>query len=195
MRKRFSHYSLIFGLAALLPACQPTAPREGDLLFHVTPTANNITAVTPAQIDHVAICLGNDSVVEAIPGNGVVLSSIQSLRHQEGHYIIGRVSLADSRSSIANARRYIGCRYDSLFLPNDTAIYCSELVQLSYVTKKGDRLFEPIPMSFHDASGRVTKFWQQFYARRGMSVPEGWPGSNPAEMSQRKVVRILGRLR
>lgn len=63
------------------------------------------------------------------------------------------------------------------------------------VDKDGYRLLSPIPMSFHDASGQITPYWQQFYKEHGMEVPEGWPGSNPGELSQRQEVRIKGRLR
>ena len=110
--------------------------RPGDLLFHVPAVANQITDVTPAMIDHVAIVLTKDSVIEA-KHRGVVTTPTDSLRRQDGYYIIG---------------------------------------------------------SFHDRTGRITDYWTQFYAQRGMTVPEGQPGTNPAELSKRKAVRIVGRL-
>jgi len=68
-------------------------------------------------------------------------------------------------------------------------------VQLSYLDHQGKPLFSTIPMSFHDASGRITDYWIQFYARHQMAVPEGKPGSNPGELSRRPSVRIVGRLK
>ena len=168
--------------------------KPADLLFHVTETANQITDVTPDMIDHVAIVISEDSVIEA-KHRGVVTTPMDSLRQQEGYYIIGRVRKADRRRSLANARQYLGRRYDFVFLPDNDDIYCSELVQLSLVDKRGQPLFTTIPMSFHDATGRITDYWTQFYARRGMAVPEGQPGTNPAELSKRKAVKIIGRLR
>ena len=167
--------------------------RQGDLLFHVPAVENQITDVTPAMIDHVAIVLTKDSVIEA-KHRGVVTTPIDSLRRQDGYYIIGRVRKADRIRSLANARRYLGRRYDFVFLPDNDDIYCSELVQLSFVDKKGRPLFTTIPMSFHDRTGRITDYWTAFYAQRGMTVPEGQPGTNPAELSKRKAVRIVGRL-
>ena len=165
-----------------------------DLLFHVSPTANAITEVTPGMIDHVAIVLSPDSVIEATH-RGVVVTPIDSMR-SEGYFLVGRVrSRIDPRQTLRNARSYLGRSYDFVFLPDNDAIYCSELVQLSYVDKKGRQIFSTVPMSFHDQSGRVTAYWQHFYAERGMRVPEGLPGTNPAELSQRRQVRILGRLR
>ena len=87
----------------------------------------------------------------------------------------------------------VGKPYDDLYLPGDSTIYCSELVQLNYVTPSGGLVFEPVPMSFHDETGQVTDYWKEFYGRCGMSVPEGEPGSNPGEMSSRPQVTIIGR--
>ena len=176
----------------LLASCQSLS--TGDLLFHVVKKGNAITDVTPGMIDHVAIVLSKDSVIEAV-STGVKTTPLDSLRQQEGYYIIGKVRGADPILSVANARRYLGRPYDRLYLPDNDAIYCSELVLFSMVDKEGHRLLSPIPMSFHDASGRITPYWQQFYKEQGMEVPEGWPGSNQGELSKRKMVRIKGRLR
>ena len=175
--------------------CQTQPFTRGDLLFHVVASGNAITDVTPGMIDHVAICLGADSVVEAIPHKGVVVTPIDTLRQREaGYYIIGKVRKADRQASVSRARRYLGRRYDALFLADNEDIYCSELVQLSFVNRKGEPLFAPIPMSFHDATGRITPYWQQFYEQRGLSVPEGQPGTNPGELSRRQCIRLTGRL-
>ena len=184
--------AIVIGLVAT--SCQTYSLKSGDLLFHVVSQGNAITDVTPGMIDHVAIVTERDSVIEAV-GKGVKMTPIDSLRQQDGHYLVGRVKGIDSKQSIANAKHYLGRPYDRLYLPDNDAIYCSELVQLSFVDKHGKRLFSPIPMSFHDASGHITPYWQQFYEEQGMEVPEGWPGSNPGELSKRREVRIKGRLR
>ena len=166
----------------------------GDLLFHVVSQGNAITDVTPGMIDHVAIVMSPDSVIEAV-GKGVKTTPIDSLRQQDGYYLMARVKGADSKQSLRNALQYLGRPYDRLYLPDNDAIYCSELVQLSFVDKHGKRLFSPIPMSFHDATGRITDYWRQFYAKHQLEVPEGEPGTNPGELSQRREIRIKGRLR
>ena len=145
------------------------------------------------MIDHVAIVVSKDSVIEAV-GRGVKTTPLDSLRNQEGFYLVGRVKRANRKRSLDNARRYLGRKYDYLYLPDNEDIYCSELVQLAYVNKKGQPLFTTIPMSFHDQSGRITDYWTQFYAERGLEVPEGQPGTNPGELSQRSLVSIIGRL-
>lgn len=176
----------------LVISCTPR-PAEGLLLFHVADSGNAITDVTPGMIDHVAVCTGRDSVIEAI-GRGVTITPLDSLlQREDGYFLLARVKGADKRTSVANCRRYLGRPYDRLYLKDNDAIYCSELVQLSFVDKKGQRIFTPVPMSFHDATGQVTDYWQQFYRQHNMEVPEGQPGTNPAEMSKRTNVRISGR--
>jgi hypothetical protein len=71
---------------------------------------------------------------------------------------------------------------------------------LFHVTKTGNAITDVTPgMIDHVAivisEGQITPYWQQFYKEHGMEVPEGWPGSNPGELSQRQEVRIKGRLR
>lgn len=188
-------YADIFMTIALaLTSCQTYSLQQGDLLFHVTSQPNAITDVTPAMIDHVAIVLSKDSVIEAV-SRGVVITPIDSLRHHEGYYLVARVKKANYKRSVENARHYLGRPYDTLYLPDNDAIYCSELVQFSYVDKHGNLLFQPVPMSFHDTTGHITPYWQQFYAEHDMHVPEGEPGTNPAELSRRQAIRLIGPLK
>ena len=169
---------------------------EGDLIFVAQPQDNAITQVTQGidslAIDHVAIMhrIGGEKgplyALEAIPRLGVVLTPIDSLvtREQGATFVLQRVEDVDATSSVRKALRYVGLPYDDLFLPGDSAIYCSELVQISYVDRQGRVLFDTIPMSFHDGTGRITDYWTDFYRQRGMTVPEGLPGTNPGQLSR-----------
>lgn len=177
------------GTAFLMASCNTCRLQPGDLLFHVAEKSNAITDVTPGMIDHVAIVISKDSVIEAV-GRGVVTTPLDSLLAQPGRYVLGKVSKANRRQSVRNARQYLGRSYDYLYLPDNADIYCSELVEFSFVDRRGQKLFQPIPMSFHDSTGTVTDYWKKFYARHGMDVPEGKPGTNPGELSQRKEVRL-----
>ena len=99
---------------ACCTACQTL--HRGDLLFHLPAASNHITAVTQGTADHVAIALGGDSVLEAIPGKGVVVSRLRTvLRRESGSYVRGIVRNIDTERSISNARRFIGRPYDSVF--------------------------------------------------------------------------------
>jgi hypothetical protein len=61
----------------------------------------------------------------------------------------------------------------------------------NYLDAEGQLVFKPIPMSFHDKTGKVTRFWKDYYARKGLQVPEGCPGSNPGDLSRSPKLRFL----
>ncbi len=193
--------------------------KNGDLLFVVNGNGNNITNVTKGVkglgIDHVAI-FADGHIIEAIPEYGVVENPLDSflvrLTEKEA-VLVGRVRGLAVKASVDNARGFVGFPYDDIFMPSDSAIYCSELVQKSFVfmdrcggvDSVGDQygnvggspqaVFSTIPMSFHDSTGNVTEFWTNFYVSRGLSVPEGAPGTNPGQFSRDNNVKLLGYLR
>lgn len=173
---------------------------EGDLLFCVSPDGNAITDVTAGidgrRIDHVAIVHHEKDATFALEAvhRGVVLTPMDSfLLHRDSLVLVGR--LRDTVGVVASVQRalaFLGRPYDFFFMPDDSAFYCSELVQKCYRDAAGELVFPPIPMSFHDKTGKVTPYWKEYYARHGMEVPEGWPGSNPGQLSRSDKVCILG---
>ena len=181
---------------------------EGDLLFCCSEAPNAITRVTSGvealPIDHVGIVhrIGGDDgplfVIEAIQPM-VCLTPIDTFLCRNTNasvpqVVVGRVNVDfDVRQSVRRCLMLVGKPYDDLYLPGDSAVYCSELVQMNYVTPAGQAVFGTIPMSFHDSTGRVLDEWVDFYSRRGMAVPEGAPGTNPGELSRRDEVTIIGK--
>ena len=171
--------------------------RDGDLLFVVVEKENPITEVTrqgtaPA-IDHVGIFHRHDGRPMVIEANtsGVVERPLQDFIHEGTYLLVGRVSKRpDLVQTLENAHRHLGKPYDFIYMPGDEAIYCSELVLLSFVGREGHPVFQPIPMSFHDEKGEVTPYWKDYYSRRALDVPEGKEGSNPGELSRRANVKI-----
>ncbi len=191
---KISH-SLLLTTALVLCSISAAAQhlQAGDLLFHVKERPTAITQVRSDLIEHVAIALNADSIIEA-NHRGVVVTPIDSLP-RDGHYLIGRLHCPfDVQRTLDKARRYLGRPYDYLFLAGDDEIYCSELVLLSFVNEQGEAIFRPVPLSFCDAAGSLIDYWQQYYAARGMEVPEGQPGSHPSELAKRAEVRIVGKL-
>lgn len=172
---------------------------EGDLLFCAQVKGNNITDVTQGvggmKIDHVAIFHrqgGRTFALEAIH-SGVGLTPIDSFMARREAVLAARLkdTLGVARS-VERALEFIGRPYDFNFMPDDSAFYCSELVQKCYRDSRGELVFKPIPMSFHDQSGRITPYWHDYYARQGLQVPEGEPGSNPGDLSRSAAICILG---
>lgn len=89
--------------------------------------------------------------------------------------------LADE--AVANAKGFVGLPYDTHFLPGNAAMYCSELVQESYLDNKGMRIFPSEPMNFKDENGEFPLYWTQLFALLGEPVPQDVPGTNPKAMS------------
>lgn len=176
---------------------------DGDLLFCCTDTANAITAVTSGVegllIDHVGVVyrIGGDEapvfVIEAVKP-AVCLTPIGDFLAENGTVLLGKVNVdIDVEESVRRCLALVGKPYDDLYLPGDSAVYCSELVQLCYVNTSGELIFDTVPMSFHDESGKITDYWREFYGQRGMVVPEGEPGTNPGELSRRHQITIIGK--
>ena len=178
---------------------------EGDLIFTVSGTANAITQATStdAGIDHVAIVhyiggeYGLPYVVEAWPPM-VSLTPLDTLvsraRASGDSLVVARVATLDVLLSTTRALRYVGTPYDELYLQGDSALYCSELVQMCYVDIAGRAVFEVQPMSFAGADGAILPEWVEHYARFGCEVPQGLPGTNPAAMARDSRVTIVGSL-
>ena len=175
---------------------------EGDLFFIVHWQGNNITEVTAGDlpIDHVAIAHrigGNDGLLYAIEAIDpiVTLTPIDTLLRRTADdgdsLMVARVQGIDARATTARALQYVGRPYDHLYLPDDKEIYCSELVQLACVDCSGRQIFDTQPMSFHDISGNITPYWTEFYHSRGLTVPEGEPGTNPASLYAHPRVTIV----
>ncbi|MBR6489520.1 MAG: hypothetical protein IKT03_03200 [Muribaculaceae bacterium] len=176
---------------------------EGDLLFAYSFTAGKAISdatvhdSTALPIYHVAIATwvnGTLYALEAIE-QGVVLTPFDRFLERtmnNGGLLIGRLKdRSGIDQSVSNAMEHLGKPYDNLFMIDTQEIYCSELVQLSYVNGKGQRLFPLINMSFHDSNGNILNYWRQHYATYGMAVPEGALGTNPAQIAQNLALEIL----
>lgn len=154
------------------------------------------------NITHVAILHRQDGqtyALEASGRHGVWLNPIDDFISQTDKtpaglpmILVGRLKdQSNTQASVSKALKYLGRPYDNLYSPTDSAIYCSELVQLSYTDRTGLPVFQQQPMSFHDSTGRITPFWKEYYKRYGMTVPEGKPGTNPGALSRSNKIDII----
>ena len=176
---------------------------EGDLLFAYSTTTGRAISeatvhdATALPIYHVAIATwvnGNLYALEAID-EGVVLTPYDKFIERtvsKGGMLMGRLhDRSGIDQSVSNAMEHLGKPYDYLYMIDTQDIYCSELVQLSYVNDKGQRIFPLINMSFHDSNGRILDYWREHYSKYGMAVPEGALGTNPAQIANDPAVEIL----
>ena len=172
-------------------------------MFVVKETSNPITDATQGinglKIDHVAIFHHTDSADYALEAYGKAVSLtpltnfLNRAKGKEGKPLIavGRVIVdCDINTSMKRALSYLGRPYDRFYMPDDKEIYCSELVQKSFVDHHSQPIFSTIPMSFHDKDGKILDAWAQYYAFYHREVPEGEPGTNPGQLSRDKAVKV-----
>lgn len=199
---RLLHIALLLALCALCADAQDQV-MEGDLLFAYSTTAGRAISdatvhdTTTPPIYHVAIATwvnGKLYALEAID-EGVTLTPYDTFKQRtmsKGGMLIGRLrDRSGIDQSVSNALEHLGKPYDDLYMIDTQEIYCSELVQLSYVNGSGQRLFPLINMSFHDQQGHILDYWREHYAKRDMAVPEGALGTNPAQIARDPSVEIL----
>lgn len=87
--------------------------------------------------------------------------------------------------AISYGMRQLALPYDSFFMPDQAALYCSELiVDMFRHANGGAEFFRETPMSFSDpVTGEILPGWINYYEAFGLEVPEDEPGSHPGEIS------------
>lgn len=109
--------------------------------------------------------------------------------------VVGRLKPRYHKSipdAIEYMKSLLGKPYDYVFLPDNDAYYCSEIIQLAFRTKNGKFIFKTQPMTFIDkATGETSELWVTHFERHKTAIPEGVEGTSPGEMSHSKVLRIV----
>jgi len=184
--------------------------KKGDLLFQANTPSEKVKAIGKAgegykglRFSHVVIVdiMGKDTCVIEATNGGVRYVSISNF-FNDAEYINGKPYVYVGRlkpkysyiisPSIDRAKEKIGMPYDSVFLPNNNAYYCTELVYETYIDKNNKPIFKSKPMSFKDkTTGKFYDVWVKFYSRVGIPIPEGVEGTNPNDMSNSKSINII----
>ena len=185
-------------LSLCMAACSLQEPllQSGDLVFVSEETGNDTGSMSQAivsatgSITHVAIVevdgAGDVWVIDATPRRGVSRHTLASLIQDNpgAAFIVKRLRDTTGASLfIENAKAFIGQPYDHAFLPDNGAMYCSELVRESFLRADGSFLFDEAPMNFLAPDGSIPLFWEQLFDGLGMEVPQGVPWTNPQDMS------------
>lgn len=197
---------VLFAALLCMAACRPAEEqlRSGDLVFVGLPAdapsdgagmdaaIRAATGTGAVNWIHVAIAeVQADSVfiIDATLARGVARRPLsvflQDFTRRDGSLPLFAVKrlVRKAPGALENAKAFCGEPYDSLFLPKNDALYCSELVRESFRAADGSYLFEEKPMNWKDADGRVPPYWERLFGRMGMEVPQGLPGTNPQDMA------------
>ena len=165
----------------------------GDLLFFAdTADMGGAIQESTGRYTHVAMVAEvGDTVwiIDATRRHGVSRRPLESGDACADAY---RLAIAfDTAAVLERAMGCIGMAYDEAFLPGNGMMYCSELIHECYRAADGAPLFEAKPMNWRDKEGRMPQYWTAHFERLGMPIPEGVPGTNPAEMAQSPLLRRL----
>lgn len=191
-------FSIIAALS-ILGADNTVDLRNCDLLFQTDGQGAFSDAITGStardtaiSVVHVAIVLVDDdaiNVIEADPEAGVRIASLNDFLESspkiDGHPGVVAMRLDIPFNQEETRRRalsHVGEDYDWWFMPKNGKMYCSELVSESFRDLQGSEVFKLLPMSFRQSDGTMPRFWIDLYAKLGVDVPEGCPGTNPNDM-------------
>ncbi len=189
---------LFFFVLSLVVSCsRQSYYQTGDLLF-VEGTASSamdqaIMGSTGAMV-HVGIVeVVGDSVfvIDAAPQTGVsrrpLDAFLEAQKDYEGRlpalHLMRLKNNREAASFVAQAKSLCGAEYDFSFMPDNKKYYCSELVHVCY-QRKGEPLFEAVPMNFKNEEGGYDEFWVRLFVKQGMVIPQGVLGTNPDAMFQ-----------
>ena len=206
----------ILAALALLAACAPKPERlqTGDLIFVGIPADYDLdassmdSAITEATGSDTGLNLIHAAIAEVDP-EGRVWIIDATIKHgvdrhpldtflrdftlRDGSYPVFKIlRLKDNRQAeqyVENAKKQLGLPYDSAFLPDNDALYCTELVYECYRDGNGQPLFQAAPMNFKNAEGEFPLYWEQLFALLDQPIPQGIPGTNPQGMAEESVLR------
>lgn len=212
-----SRFLLLFAL--LLPvslpawAKEPAAPaqvqpREGDLLFVTAGTQGLSGAIDAAtrrsgapSYDHVALVADGAQGLELLHADtegsrrqplDAFMRQARQAHRQVDVYRLKPPQRAAIAEAVATARGMLGKPYNSTYVPSEDSYYCSDFIERAFRTH---RVFATQPMNFRNLqTGEFPAHWVQFYASRGLAIPQGEPGTNPNDMAASPVLEKLGRL-
>ncbi len=190
---------LLCCLMILLVQCKNTHSgnvqlRNGDLLFvtakesGLSGAINNVTQKQKtASFDHIGILEkeGNRMfVLHAAPKGGSQKQDfhdfIKDQKEEGQEVIVYRLKPEYQKAipeAIKKAHSMLGKPYNFNYILDENSYYCSDFVERAF---REEHIFKLEPMTFIDPkTGKTNVFWEEFYTKKNLKVPEGEDGCNP----------------
>lgn len=171
--------------------------QSGDLLFYPNiwdSDMDNAISESTGKYVHVVL-VEKDSLdalwfIDASPEKGVQRKKMSNVVLM-GEFDIYRLTVPfDTAAVIERANSFVGQPYDNAFLPNNGALYCSELIYEAFLDADGNHLFKAKPMNWRNKKGKLPKYWKKHFKKLKMEVPEGVLGTNPTDMSGEEILKM-----
>ncbi|WP_445432475.1 YiiX/YebB-like N1pC/P60 family cysteine hydrolase [Chryseobacterium indoltheticum] len=168
--------------------------KNGDLLFvtakesGLSGAINNVTQKQKnASFDHIGI-LQKDKmgvfVLHAAPKGGSQKQNLNEFLKDQANdgqkVVVYRLKPQFQKNipdAIEKANSMLGKPYNFNYILDDNSYYCSDYIERAF---RKDKIFTVEPMTFIDPkTGKTNMFWEEFYAKKNLKVPEGELGCNP----------------
>lgn len=168
--------------------------KNGDLLFvtakksGLSGAINNVTQKQKnASFDHIGI-LQKDKmgvfVLHAAPKGGSQKQNLNEFLKDQANdgqkVVLYRLKPQFQKNipdAIEKANSMLGKPYNFNYILDDNSYYCSDYIERAF---RKDKIFTLEPMTFVDSkTGKANVFWEEFYAKKNLKVPEGELGCNP----------------
>lgn len=183
--------------------------QNGDLLFvtakesGLSGAINNVTQKQKTvSFDHIGI-LEKDGrnmfVLHAAPKGGSQRQSlkkfIEDQKKDQQNVVIYRLKPDYQKSipeAIQKANSMLGKPYNFNYILDESSYYCSDFIERAF---RDDHIFKLEPMTFVDPqTGQINTFWEEFYSKKNLKVPEGEPGCNPNGLAGSEKLQRVGDL-
>ncbi|WP_228449446.1 YiiX/YebB-like N1pC/P60 family cysteine hydrolase [Chryseobacterium sp. 2VB] len=190
----------LYALMLLLVQCNNNVSvstidlKNGDLLFvtaketGLSGAINNVTQKQKtASFDHIGILEKEGRkmfVLHAAPTGGSQRQDLKDFmkdQKEEGQeVIIYRLKPEYQKAileAVKKANSMLGKPYNFNYILDENSYYCSDFVERAF---RNEHIFKLEPMTFIDPkTGKTNTFWEEFYTKKNLKVPEGEPGCNP----------------
>lgn len=183
--------------------------RNGDLLFvtaketGLSGAINNVTRKQEeASFDHIGIAEkenGHWYVLHAAPKGGSQKQELKNFlkdQSDEGQrVIIYRLKPEYQKTipaALIKAEAMLGKPYNFDYILDENSYYCSDYIERAF---RENHIFKLEPMTFKDPkTGKTNEFWESFYQKKNLQVPEGEPGCNPNGLAASEKLDRIGKL-
>lgn len=204
--------SVIFTVSFMLSCknSQLSGLNNGDLLFvtaketGLSGAINNVTRKQEnASFDHIGIVEKKRDgifVLHAAPKGGSQKQKIKEFIKDQSDYgqtvILYRLKSPYQNAvpaAIQKAESMLGKPYNFNYILDEGSYYCSDFIERAF---RKDQIFKLEPMTFVDPrTGATNTFWQEFYQKKNLKVPEGEPGCNPNGLAGSDKLERIGKLK
>jgi hypothetical protein len=193
----------------LLAQVKPAQLQDGDLLFQdmdCGPLCDAIEAVTDGyggrDFSHMGMVYHrNDTIyIAEAAGKAVRLTPLATFAQNTKKPMLVMRLKKEYASRIPAAidfsLKQLGVPYDSEYVYNNGAYYCSELIYDAFLYANGNKpFFTMYPMTYKEpGTNQYFPAWVKYYKAIGKPIPEGLPGCNPGGVSKSEKLTVVGDL-